>query len=284
MERFYVFLIENRIGIYIFCGLGLFWFGSNLIRARGVLRSAVFSIEREQATRIQNRALIIIFVLFALVGMATYVNAAIRPTLAPELLVPPTFTPDIFATPLSSPTPLITPLSIEATVPPLAATATLPPDILPAAGSSAQTRPPQATQPPSANGTIPVTAEESAGGNGAAATSTPSSETLLGCGPTLNISNPVDGDTLSGQVTILGTASGDDFFFYKLEINGPETGGVWASLTGAVAQQPVDSGTLGSVNLGAWAEGAYTIRLTVVDRTSNEVGSCAVAVTVVSSQ
>lgn len=283
MERFYVFLIENRIGIYIFCGLGLFWFVSNLVQARGILRRAVFSIEREQAIRIQNRALIIIFLLLAFVGMATYANAAIRPTLAPELLVPPTFTPDIFATPLSSPTPLTTPLSIEATLPPAAATATLPPGILPAQGNPVETRPLQATLPANDDTTPQSTLSPAENEANAAATTAPPAAALLGCGPGLNISNPVEGVSISGELTVQGTADIPNFLFYKLEISGPETGNVWASLTGAVGQQAVKNGTLGSANLGGWAEGAYTIRLTVIDATSNEVGSCAVGVTVVSS-
>ncbi|MCL4869547.1 MAG: hypothetical protein KJ063_11300 [Anaerolineae bacterium] len=277
MARLYVFLIENRIGIYIFCALGLFWFASSLWRARSRLRVAVFSIERESAARQQNNALIVLLLLLAVVGMVIYVNAAIRPTLPPEMLVPPTFTPDIFATPLASPTPLITPLSVGASPTPfLVATATLPPGILPATGGSVQTRPPQAT--PSANNTpAPNPGGNQGDDNNAAA---PPPPPISGCGSGINISSPTTGSTIQGVITISGSADAPDFFFYKLEINGPETGGVWASLLNAVVQQPVNSGSLAVANLGGWTGGTYLIRLTVVDLTSNEVGSCAVQVTI----
>ncbi|MBK9051861.1 MAG: hypothetical protein IPL78_13405 [Chloroflexi bacterium] len=279
MDRLYVFLIENRIGIYIFCAVGLFWFASSLWRARNTLRSAIFSIERENATRAQNTALIVLLVLVAVIGMVIYVNAAIRPTLPPELLVPPTFTPDIFATPLSSPTPLITPLSAGPTTTPFfAATATLPPGILPATGGSAQTRPPQTT--PLTAGTPDSNDATAPSQNGSPAAATPIPDT--GCGAGINITSPTNGATVSSSFPIAGNANVPDFFFYKLEISGPETGGAWASLLSTVVQQPVNGGTLGTASLGGWASGDYTIRLTVVDQTSNEVGSCAVIVALVS--
>lgn len=284
MDRLYVFLIENRIGIYIFCAVGLFWFGSSLWRARNTLRGAIFSIERENATRAQNTALIVLLVLVAVIGMVIYVNAAIRPTLPPELLVPPTFTPDIFATPLSSPTPLITPPSVGPTTTPFfVATATLPPGILPATGGSALTRPPQVTRPADGTPGSGSTTTPSQDGSPAAATPTPDEPVLTGCGTGINITSPVNGATVSGSVPVVGTANVTNFFFYKLEIRGPETGDAWASLLSAVVQQPVNGGTLGTANLGGWVSGDYTIRLTVVDETSNEVGSCTVMVVLINS-
>ncbi|MBP7998577.1 MAG: hypothetical protein KA314_09515 [Chloroflexi bacterium] len=270
MERLYVFLIENRIGIYIFCALGLFWFISSLIRARNMLRGAIFSIERENAIRLQNTALIVVFVLLAVIGMVIYVNTAIRPTLAPELLIPPTFTPDIFATPLSSPTPLSTAPSQGPTDTPFfVATATLPPGIGPVTGGAVQTRPPRT--PTTVTGTAP--GETPTTPTDAAAT------TLAGCGSGLNITDPTPGSFISGTVTIVGTANIPDFFFYKLEIAGPETGGVWASLLSAVVQETVNNGSLGQANLAGWEPGEYNIRLTVVDQSSNDFGVCAVSVT-----
>ncbi len=287
MDRLYVFLIENRIGIYIVCAIGLFWFISTLVRARTLLRGSVFSIERENAIRLQNTALIVIFVLLALIGMVYYVNAAIRPTLPDDLLVPPTFTPDIFATPLASPTPLITAPSVGPTDTPfLVATATLPPGIAPVTGGSAQTRLPQSTRAenstpgvptatPSNNQTVPTPA--------AVTPSLTSPPAIAGCGPGVNISSPGNGATVSGVIAIQGTANVPDFFFYKLEIAGPETGGNWASLLSSVMQQPVQNSTLGTANLGSWTNGEYTLRLTVVDGTSNEVGSCLIGIRVENS-
>jgi LysM repeat protein len=93
-------------------------------------------------------------------------------------------------------------------------------------------------------------------------------------GAVCSISSPAEGATVSGDVTFLGTAVADDFLFYKLEALGPGTGGTWASLLGQVVYTPVQQGVLGIASLTLWQPGAYTVRLVVVDKTSNEVAGC----------
>jgi hypothetical protein len=75
-------------------------------------------------------------------------------------------------------------------------------------------------------------------------------------------------------VAFTGTADADEFLFYKLEAFGPQTGGVWASLLGDVVYTPVRDGVLGQVNLNGWSPGGYSIRVVIVDSTSNEIASC----------
>ena len=106
MDSLYLFLIRNDIWIYIICGLGLFWYISELIRARQQLRRAVFGLEKETGSRIQGNSLLFILLLGSIVAGVVYVNVQVLPTLPAELLVPPTLTPDIFNVPLKSPTPL----------------------------------------------------------------------------------------------------------------------------------------------------------------------------------
>jgi LysM repeat protein len=101
-------------------------------------------------------------------------------------------------------------------------------------------------------------------------------------GAVCRIVSPAEGATVRGDVTFLGTAVADDFLFYKLEALGPGTGGSWASLLGQVVYAPVQEGVLGTAGLTLWEPGAYSIRLVVVDKTSNEVAACTLNLNIVS--
>lgn len=96
------------------------------------------------------------------------------------------------------------------------------------------------------------------------------------------ITSPAEGSQVSGAITLLGSAKTEQFLFYKIEVNGPQTGGAWASLLGDVVHEPVVNGTLGTANLGGWEPGSYSIRLVIVDTTSNEVAGCYLGLEVVS--
>lgn len=79
---------------------------------------------------------------------------------------------------------------------------------------------------------------------------------------------PTTGATVFGIVQIEGTASlGGDFQYYKLEV-APVGTEAWGDLTGQAAQQVVN-GQLGVWDSAAVPDGAYTIRLRVVDPTGN---------------
>jgi LysM repeat protein len=110
-----------------------------------------------------------------------------------------------------------------------------------------------------------------------AATAEPSQPTGTVC----LISSPADGSQVSGAVAFSGSANTEDFLFYKLEASGPQTGGAWASLLGSVVYSPVTSGYLGAADLTLWAPGSYSVRLVVVDSTSNEVVSCFLGIEIV---
>lgn len=256
MEQIYVFIIHNDVWIYILCAFGLFWYLNELFRAQRMLRRAVFGLEKETALHARSNALVLILTLGGIIGAIYYVNAQIAPTLPPELLKPPTPTPDIFATPLSSPTPLYT--AVPPTTPPqLAATVTLPgqgiPEGVDAGGAATAV----------ANTPTP------------AATPTP----FIGCRINLNFREPQDRAIVAGMVSFFGTANTDNFGYYRLEANGPQTNGQWASLLGRNIDKPVIDSFLGNANLQEWASGPYLIRLVTVDVDGSETGACVIQVT-----
>ena len=257
MEQIYLFTLRNDVWIYIACAFGLFWYGSEFLRAQRRLRRAVFGLERETGSRIRNNALLFITIFTAVAGFVFYVNTRIIPTLPAELLQPATATPDIFKTPLASPTPLSSP--IPSSTPPLIPTITL--AAQPDAIDSNQLTDEIIETP---------TIEPTAG---------PTATPAIACTLNLNISNPREGTTISGAITFSGTAVDDNFGGYRLEANGPQTGGQWASLLGRTIDQPVDDGILGSANLSQWESGPYLIRLVVVNQGGADVGICVTQIT-----
>ncbi len=263
MESLYVFLILNDVWIYIISTLGLFWFISEFIRSQRILRRAMFGLERETGARIRNNAILFIGIFAAIIGFVYFVNAQIRPDLPEELFKLPTPTPDIFSTRLSSPTPLGTAeIALPTSTPPLVPTITL--------ASQPGAAPPPAANDTPAPGENPITPPTPPG---------PTITPFIGCTANLNISEPGNGAFVSGAITFSGTADPADFLFYRLEANGPETNGDWASLLGREIDQPVRDGFLGSVNLSQWANGPYLVRLTAVNTAQSEIGQCVIQVT-----
>ncbi|HOU42235.1 MAG TPA: hypothetical protein PK829_13295, partial [Promineifilum sp.] len=87
------------------------------------------------------------------------------------------------------------------------------------------------------------------------------------------ITSPKDGDTISGNVPIVGTASFDPAVvqFYKIELGIPNGTDVqWLTL-GEVHNTPVVNGTLEVLQAEALPPGTYYLRLIVV-KDSNYVG------------
>lgn len=255
MERVFVFLIRNDIWIYIVCGLGLFWYTSDFLRAQRSLRSAVFGLELERGRQKRNTALFFMGFFATIIAAVLFVNQQIAPNLPQDLLKPPTPTPDARSTPLSAPTPLGTPATVRPIVTPdLAPTVTL-----------------QGQQVPGAEAVPDL----------ATATATPyvPPTPFVDCTTDLNIGEPRNGAAVSGAISFFGTADTPNFGAYVLETNGPQTNGQWASLLGREIDTPVREGFLGNVNLSMWGAGPYLIRLTVLDIENNITGQCVIQVT-----
>lgn len=93
------------------------------------------------------------------------------------------------------------------------------------------------------------------------------------------ISLPGVNQVVSGVVPITGSAAHEQFSFYKLEFApGSNAGDGFVYFDGT--SNPVSGGVLGNFNSSGLPNGAYTIRLVVVDATSNYPPPCSVTVIV----
>jgi hypothetical protein len=82
---------------------------------------------------------------------------------------------------------------------------------------------------------------------------------------------------LAGIVEARGTADLTNFWYYKLEFR-KDGLDEWHYITGS--QTPVHSGSLGTWDTRPLANGGYTFRLVVVDRTGNYPPACEIPVQV----
>ena len=91
------------------------------------------------------------------------------------------------------------------------------------------------------------------------------------------ISSPGAGEVVSGTVEVLGTARHELFNYYKLEYQqvGTETGD-YAFIMDSANQ--VENGVLAELDSTELDNGAYVLRLTVVDNTGNFPPQCLVPV------
>jgi hypothetical protein len=209
--------------------------------------------------------LVLLFAVIA--GAVTYVNLRIAPTLPPEILKPPTPTPNIFATPLSSPTP-----ANDQPTPTIA----LAPTVTLAGPSGNQ--PPLSTSPVDTEGTpdSELTAEVEA-----TASASPTAP-VSACTPGILITSPPTGAIVSSVVTFFGSATGEEFGYYQLEAQGPQTGSSWTQLPVDDATQQVFDNILGAVDVTSWLSGPHSFRLSVFDSQDALVGQCDIQLTVAS--
>ncbi len=99
--------------------------------------------------------------------------------------------------------------------------------------------------------------------------------------PNAQIESPAPGAVISRPISVIGTATHPDFQFYKLEINGPYTGGQWVTL-GEVVWQPRVREPLWDFDPRPFfaQPGRYRLRLVVVDRAAREAAVCEVPVVI----
>ncbi|MDE0140394.1 MAG: helix-turn-helix transcriptional regulator [Caldilineaceae bacterium] len=192
-------------------------------------------------------------------GEETSSGAAPVPTaVIPSPTATPTLAPTPTATNTQQPTPTQTP------VPAPTATATATATATPTEEPPEEAPPPQ--QEPAPPAIVPATCSDSR----------------------LAIFSPGINQAVSGVVPITGRATHEQFNFYKLEVApgaNASQGFTWfdgsdRSGDGGARGGPVESGTLGHFNSAGVADGAYTIRLTVVDTSSNYPDPCEVSINV----
>jgi LysM repeat protein len=112
-------------------------------------------------------------------------------------------------------------------------------------------------------------------------TPTPTPQVAV-CSPQANITEPTVNAELdgSGITFVRGTATIDNFWYYKLEFAFGEWPTEWF-LIEDLHFEPVVGGYLGDWKTGALPEGVYQLRLVVVDGTGNYPEPCQVQVNVV---
>ena len=252
------FITSHSLWFYILSAVAFGVLFAIWLRAQQSKQEALFGLELEMAAVRKKRAVrfmllplaVIVFVLFSSYYLVDRLPASTRPRATPTV--------DIF----SSPPPTFTNITPTATV---TLTPTLAiPTVTPAFSdvqTTDQTGDADETETP---------------------TPTPPNLPTVAPGAVCEIVEPADGSEVSGDVTFIGSASVDNFMFYKLEAFGPETGGNWASIIGDVSSTPVLNGVLGTANFNGWAPGGYSVRVVVVDDTSNEVAGCFVSITLTS--
>jgi hypothetical protein len=109
--------------------------------------------------------------------------------------------------------------------------------------------------------------------------STPSPDTGLavqGCtDPSTQITNLSVGQKVNGVITLMGTATIDQFWYYKIEVR-PDFARVYNFYSRS--ETPVVQGELGRIDTKIFGPGLYWIRLTVVQLSSGYPIPCAIPV------
>jgi hypothetical protein len=102
-----------------------------------------------------------------------------------------------------------------------------------------------------------------------------------GCIPDeVMISEPAHGDSVNGQITLVGTADITNFGFYKYEVTRPgET--IWLPIQ--AGREIKHDEPLGDWDTTVLPQGAYLLRLVVSDNQGNEAGICVIQVNVTST-
>jgi hypothetical protein len=227
--------------LYIALALGILLLLRVVWTARRERDLAIFTLEREAAISKGYRATLVILVLVLLMAAVYYVSQVLAAQLPLPAGEAPTATPILFLTPTATPAP---------------------PTATPTATSTPRPRP---TPPPPPTDTPPPL---------------PVKPTIVPAdcpNPGVRITSPGVNAALSGVVQIVGTASINNFQYYKFEyrlVGSPE----WTFLQRF--DIPIIGGVLGAWDTSTVSPGRYELRLVVVDITGNYPSPCVVPVTV----
>lgn len=257
--------------IYAVCGLVALYHIYKVWTVRSERRQAVFSLEREKAMRELFGIFYVALILLALMGgtyfISTTLAQAVEPLVAssrdPQPALP--FIP----TPTTTPLP-VTPTSEALDLPTATATTEG------AEGTPAATR----AANPSATSEAETVTTEATEEPPTATPQAPAVASAPACNdPRAFIASPGNGQSVSGVVSVTGTATHDAFQFYKIEAApGANADGGFVYQGGGSA--PVQNGQLLAWDTNALGGGAWTLRLIVVDQTGNFPDPCTVTVTI----
>lgn len=120
-------------------------------------------------------------------------------------------------------------------------------------------------------GTVPA--------NGVVPLETPQTQSgMSGCVPDeIMLTAPEPAETVSGTVTLSGTADIPNFGFYKYEI-APVGTANWTTISAGA--QPVRNAELGKWDTTALANGEYFLQLVIIDNVGQTIEPCVIAVRV----
>ncbi len=233
---FFLNLVDKYvIWLYAGCALLLLFHLRGYLLARSARTNTIFSMEREVATHREGRAMSNIGMVLGLVVVITALKYYVVPTVAIEEMIEPTPTMTL-AIPTSAPT----------HTPTTAPTPTETPRALPSPSAS-PTPPPTDTLTPPTDTPPPAPACSD---------------------PNTCITSPGPYETVSGVLTIRGTANHGRFQFYKVEFGQGEDPGAWHVIDDIVKSQVTD-GMLQTFDTTVVPNGTYSLKLTVVDVTGN---------------
>lgn len=247
--------------IYALCGLVALYHIYKVWLVRSERRQAVFSLEREKAMRELFGIFYVAMLLVGLMGVTYFVSTTLAQAVEPIVAESRNPQPDLpfMPTPTNTPLPVtLTPVSNGAV--------TLPTPTAPSTG------------------TVTLAADDQLAAEASPVVETPSPPPPVAAAPACAdsraaISSPGNGQTVSGVVSVVGTATHESFQYYKVEFApGANASGGFVYLGGG--NNPVQGGVLANVDTAALGPGPWTLRLVVVDQTGNFPDPCAVTITV----
>ncbi|MDL1901206.1 hypothetical protein FBR02_10595 [Anaerolineae bacterium CFX9] len=248
----FVFFVEQiATGLFILLGAVGFLALRAFLRAGAELRSTQYELERELARFRRGNALTTLIVVIELaivvIGVQRVVAPFLRETMDFTVTVAEVATDGTFAPVAPTPVPggmLIDPSGV----------------VLGEVDPASQILP-TPTLTPTPVGTI-----------------VPNAPAAQGCDtPNATMRIPANGMIVFEPIVVIGTASIDDFAYYKFELNGPSTFGNFAPL--AQYTQPVpEEGALGQFVPAPYDPGTYRFRLIVFDITNTARADCTLTI------
>lgn len=247
--------------IYFVCGVIALYqlYRTWLVRAER--RQAVFSLEREKAVRDLGSIFSTAMSLLLVMGVTYFTSTTLVRALEP--LVQEAYSPSPNGATGQSfpPTPTFTPSALVPT--PVTPAAPVIEPLLPSTTTVEAQNTTVVTVTPT---TIPATA-----------TPAPIVQAPACPDQRANILRPGMNETVSGSVSMVGTAMHENFQYYKVEY-APAGSSSFSYLAGD--KNPVVNGFLATINTNTLGNGAWTLQLTVVDQTGNWPTPCQVTILV----
>lgn len=249
-----VFLIEQIApGLFILSGLVVLWGLRALLSARHALSTAQFELEKELQRYRANNWLTVILIAIELGLAVVAVTYIVAPTLRAQ---PPVFAADTTA-PIE--TPFVTAL-------PAAGSGTPLPDF--AAGATIPALEDELGLRPFATPTLTPTP---------VGTIIPDVPPVRGCdSPNAQLVIPANGMVIFEATNIIGTATTENFSFYRFVLNGPSTLNVPAIFGDHTV--PVIAGELGQIVPSLLTPGEHRFSMLVYDINNTQQASCEVTI------